>query len=111
MDTHYREKLSVREIASHVSLSLYYFSKLFREETDVTPYNYLTGVRLKNAMRMLLETDQTIEQIADICAFCSSANFIRCFRLHTGMTPSQFRKGIAGMTSSEKPDRKQQDAF
>ena len=111
MDTHYREKLSVREIASHVSLSLYYFSKLFREETDVTPYNYLTGVRLKNAMRMLLETDQTVEQIADICAFCSSANFIRCFRLHTGMTPSQFRKGIAGMTSSEKPDRKQKGAF
>jgi AraC family transcriptional regulator len=106
MDTHYREKLSVREIAAHVSLSLYYFSKLFREETEVTPYNYLTGVRLKNAMRMLIETDLTIEQIADICAFCSSANFIRCFRLHTGMTPSQFRKGIAGMTSSEKPDRK-----
>lgn len=106
MENHYREKISVRDIASHVSLSLYYFSKRFREETDVTPYNYLTGVRLKNAMRMLLETDLTVEQIADECAFCSSANFIRCFRQNTGMTPSQFRRGIAGMTSSERPGRK-----
>jgi AraC-like DNA-binding protein len=66
----------------------------------MTPYAYLTGVRMNQAMKMLLNTTSSVEEIADHCAFCSSANFIRAFRQSTGVTPRSFRKLISGITSA-----------
>ena len=84
--------------ASRVSPS--HLFRLFRKETGLTPYAYLTNVRMEHAMKMLLNTSYTVEEIADYCAFCSSANFIRAFRQSTGVTPRKYRKLISGITSA-----------
>lgn len=99
IEEHYMEKLSMKEIAGVSRLSQSYLFRLFREETGLTPYGYLMNVRMNHAMKMLLETPCTVEEIADHCAFCSSANFIRAFRQTTGVTPQKFRRLITGMTS------------
>ena len=49
---------------------------------------------------MLLNTSYTVEEIAEHCSFCSSANFIRAFRQNTGVTPYKYRKLISGITSA-----------
>ena len=100
IDSHYMEKLTMREIAAASRFSQSHLFRVFREETGMTPYAYLTGVRMNQAMKMLLNTPYSVEEIADRCAFCSSANFIRAFRQSTGTTPRKFRKLISGVTSS-----------
>ena len=100
MDTHYMEKLSAEQIADASRVSSSHLFRLFRKETGLTPYAYLTNVRMEHAMKMLLNTSYTVEEIADYCAFCSSANFIRAFRQSTGVTPRKFRKLISGITSA-----------
>ena len=100
MDEYYMDKISMEQIAEESHMSQSHFFRLFRLETGMTPYNYLMNVRINHAMKMLLETPYSMEEIADQCAFCSSANFIRAFRQNTGITPSKFRRLISGMTSS-----------
>ena len=100
MDAHYMEKLSAEQIAEASRVSPSHLFRLFRKETGLTPYAYLTNVRMEHAMKMLLNTSYTVEEIADYCAFCSSANFIRAFRQSTGVTPRKFRKLISGITSA-----------
>lgn len=100
MDEHYMEKLSAEQIAEASRVSSPHLFRVFRKETGLTPYGYLTNVRMEHAMQMLLNTPYTVEEIADYCAFCSSANFIRAFRQNTGVTPRRFRKLISGITSA-----------
>ena len=100
MDRHYREKITTERLASLSAISPSHFSRLFREETGMTPYNYLTRIRLNQSMRLLLETSYSVEEIAEYCSFCSAANYIRCFRQNTGTTPHKFRRLIIGMTPS-----------
>ena len=100
MDAHYMEKLSAEQIAEASRVSPSHLFRLFRKETGLTPYAYLTNVRMEHAMKMLLNTSYTVEEIADYCAFCSSANFIRAFRQTTGVTPRKYRKLISGITSA-----------
>ena len=100
MDAHYMEKLSAEQIAEASRVSPSHLFRLFRKETGLTPYAYLTNVRMEHAMKILLNTSYTVEEIADYCAFCSSANFIRAFRQSTGVTPRKYRKLISGITSA-----------
>ena len=100
MEEHYMEKISMERIAEASRFSSSHLFRVFREETGLTPHAYLTNVRMNHAIKMLLNTPYSVEEIAEYCAFCSSANFIRAFRQSTGTTPRKFRKLISGVTSS-----------
>ena len=100
IEEHYMEKLTMDQIADHSRISQSHLFRVFREETGQTPYGYLMNVRMNHAMKLLLETPYSVEEIAEHCAFCSSANFIRAFRQATGVTPRKFRKLVTGMTSA-----------
>lgn len=89
---HYGEDLSIDDLAAQAALSRYHFSRIFRQEVGTSPHAYLLEVRLRNAKRMLLETDFSIEEISRACAFCSASNFIRTFRQSNGLTPAKFRQ-------------------
>lgn len=89
---HFQEPLTVDGIAASVSLSRYYFSRLFKKETGFAPHEYLLDVRLRNSKQLLTETSLSVEQIAFQCGFTSAVHFIRAFKKDTLVTPSAFRK-------------------
>lgn len=89
---HFREPLSVEQLAAFCHLSKYYYSKMFKAYTGVTPYDYLLDIRIQYSQQLLLNTTATIEEIAHEIGFADSANFIVCFKKRTSMTPLQFRK-------------------
>ncbi len=91
-EAHFCEQVSLDTLASVAMLSKYHFSRRFRAEVGVSPHVYLIQLRLAEAKRQLAETTDTVEQIAEHCAFSSASNFIRCFRQQTGMTPFRFRQ-------------------
>ena len=88
----YLNELTVPEIAKAVNLSSSYFSKIFKESTAQSPYDYLLSVRLDKAKELLVNSDMPISEIAYRCGFNSTSNFIYFFKKETALSPLQFRK-------------------
>lgn len=95
MNDHYTENISLDDIAAAVSLSKFYFSRLFEKETGTTPWEFLIETRLRNAMQMLTHSNAAVEEIAASCGFSNTAHFIRTFKSHTNFTPGAFRRHFA----------------
>ena len=98
MDIHYTDPITLDDIADKVSLSKYYFTRLFHRETNYSPKEYLNRIRLRNAMHQLSSSRDSVEAIAFRCGFSSSTVFIRAFKKETdGITPERFRQYFAGI--------------
>ena len=72
-----------------------YFRRCFKEDTGKTPLEYLTEMRISQAKNLLIQNSGNRYSIADIalkCGFQDSFYFSTCFKKHTGVTPSQYRK-------------------
>ena len=92
MQEHYREPVSVDDIAASAALSKYHFSRLFREKTGVSPHEYLSSLRLQHARKLILETSLSVEDIASRCGFSTASHFIRAFKKEMEFTPAAYRK-------------------
>lgn len=91
MNYHYDLPVKLKELAKLAGLSVFRFSHLFREQTGITPVDYLTQVRIGHAMRLLTTTDWNFRQIMEVTGYTYQSYFIRVFKRVTGMTPQQFR--------------------
>lgn len=92
MEAHSGEQLNISQMAAHVNLSPFHFSRLFKRHALFAPHEYLVTIRLKRAIHMLRNEDCSIEEIASRAGFNSPSHFIRSFRLHMKMTPGQYRQ-------------------
>lgn len=91
IDEHYMEKLTLDMLADMAFLSKYYFTRAFSRYKGMTPYKYLSTVRLSHARQLLLTTSLTIDEIGWRVGYGGSKNLIRAFSLATGTTPAQYR--------------------
>lgn len=89
---HLSEQIKVGDIAKTVHMSLSHFSRIFKQQTGFSPYDYLLVTRLNQAKDYLQKTDMPIMNIAMQTGFNSDANFIYFFTLQTGISPGKFRK-------------------
>jgi AraC-like DNA-binding protein len=67
------------------------FSRFFKMRTGKTLSSYLSGIRLGNAARALVDTTATVSEICYSCGFNNLSNFNRVFKARRGMTPHEFR--------------------
>lgn len=88
---HYTEKCSVREVANAVGLSPTYFSAFFTHHFVQRYSDYLLNYRIEQASRLLLQSEQTITEIAHATGFGSSSHFVHQFRKCRGVTPLAYR--------------------
>ena len=91
MREHYREEISVKDIASSAGVSLYYFTRLFKKLKLQSPHLYLLNLRMDEAKKLLVYTADTIDVVADKTGFQSASHFIRAFKKAMNMTPNTFR--------------------
>lgn len=89
--SNYNKSLSVAEIADNAHMSVSFFSKVFKETTGFSPYDYLLSVRLDKAKELLQKTDDSVQNIAFKTGFNSTSNFIYFFKNETGISPLRFR--------------------
>lgn len=111
---HVHENLSLKQIADHVHLSPYYFTRLFKKETGYTPVNYLTNLKISLAQIMLRTSNSSVSQIADSLGYSSNTCFINAFRLRCHTTPAAYRKNLfqeerQGNTQTHNPKTIQED--
>lgn len=86
------EPVRLATIASLIGLSPWQFSRSFHASAGARFTTYLIGLRLEHAMRMMLETNRSLCDIALECGFGDQSNFSRVFVRSQGITPSKWRR-------------------
>ena len=93
---HVRENLShelaVAELAQVVSMSQYYFSKLFKLSTGTTPHQYVMRQRVERAQEILREGRTPLVEVATHVGFETQSHFTSVFRRLSGATPKRYRE-------------------
>ena len=91
INNHYREELSLEDVAKFAGFSRYYFSRSFKRQTGYSFKDYLCQKRLQVAMDLLIRTNRSMRDVATESGFGSVATFNRVFREKKGCTPTQYR--------------------
>jgi PAS domain S-box-containing protein len=86
------EIVSVTELARELQLSHRHFDRRFKEDTGLTPKQFLGRSRVQLACRLLQQTDQSIGEIALDLGYCDQSAFTAQFRRRMGFTPHRYRK-------------------
>lgn len=89
---HYREKLSVTDMAREGGISVSSQERLFRKTFGLTPLMYLRKTRLNAACKLLRDTDTSLSEIAVQCGFNDQTNMTRAFRMELKITPLRYRR-------------------
>jgi signal transduction histidine kinase/ABC-type sugar transport system substrate-binding protein/AraC-like DNA-binding protein len=89
---HYAHPVSRKDIAAAVSVSENYMSQIFRDEMRISPWDYLTRLRIERAKELLIRTDGNVTQIATQVGFNDSAYFSRVFGRLAGVSPREWRE-------------------
>ena len=90
--TEYTHPISLDDLADLCSISKPHLIRCFKKYLNCTPHEYLLSYRLKQSKQMMIGSQNTVEQIAELCGFNSASHFTRAFRGATGITPSEFRR-------------------
>ncbi|MBQ6811076.1 MAG: helix-turn-helix domain-containing protein, partial [Firmicutes bacterium] len=89
---HYKERITVHQIAEKVHLSDSYLSHIFSETFGRTITEYITSVRIEYAKTLLAEPGSSISEIALECGFEDVSYFSRVFKKSEGITPRDYKK-------------------
>lgn len=89
---HYREKITLEDMATLAGYAKTYFCRQFKRTTGVSFYRYLTQYRIQAACLMLDAPCESFAAVAEATGFSTQTLFCRAFKECTGMTPSQYQK-------------------
>lgn len=91
----YSFPISRKNIADAVGVSENYISQIFREETTISPWDYLSRYRIHKAKELLLQSDDSVTNIAIKVGFNDPAYFSRVFHKLTGTSPLEYRQSAS----------------
>lgn len=91
IDDHWREEFDIDKLADIVHISRYHYSRLFKQHTGMTPYNYYQNVKFGKLKEMLCDNNLSITQVFEKCGMDYNGNLAKKFKDKLGMTPSQYR--------------------
>lgn len=91
IEVNLKTDFSVSELAAVSGVSQQYLGRIFRQTMNASPAEYIIKLRIREAMRLLAETDKSIAEISQICGFSSAGYFCAVFRKNEGITPSAYR--------------------
>jgi AraC-like DNA-binding protein len=87
-----RESLTSSDVADVAGLHPNYAMRLFKRLTGMTIQEYVVHGRMAHAQRLLLRSNESVEQIGDKAGFQCASQYYATFKKVTGYTPLQFRK-------------------
>ncbi|MDR0474797.1 MAG: AraC family transcriptional regulator [Treponema sp.] len=91
----YSKKITTNEIADKMAMSIPHFCRLFKRLTGNSFQNYLQSLRITEAIKLILSTDNSIKEIASIVGFNDVNFFVRVFKKQIGIPPFQYKKKYA----------------
>lgn len=91
LTNNFYQDIKISDIAKQYGISERLLNLKFKKDLGISPKQYLINIRINTAKEQLLNTDQTISQIANTCGFASPAYFTAYLKKATGKTPKEFR--------------------
>lgn len=92
---HFSSNITLNDAAKAANISSSYLSLLFKQETGINFSDYLTQYRMKQAEKLLVETNLRIYEIAEKVGFSSPYYFSRVFKDATKMTCKEYKDRYA----------------
>ncbi|MFM9279667.1 helix-turn-helix domain-containing protein [Paenibacillus jiagnxiensis] len=91
--THFSDPdLSLTLLSDRFQIGPKYLSQLFKECVGENFSDFLIGLRIENAKKLLRETDETVQDISACVGYLNTTSFIRVFKKVVGMSPRQYRE-------------------
>jgi len=95
IEAHLDDRLTLTEVAGVACLSPYHFSRSFKQAVGVGPRRYIVQRRVARAKTLLRRTNQPLSWVAQEAGFADQSHLTAEFRRQIGVTPGQFRAGLA----------------
>ena len=95
MNQNFQKNITLTEVSKLVNMTDVSFSRFFKTRTGITFMDSLLELRLGHASRLLIDTTQSVAEVAYNCGFNNISNFNRLFKKKKGCTPKGFRESYS----------------
>ena len=95
MNLNFQKSITLSEVSKLANMTDVSFSRFFRSRTGITFMDSLLEMRLGHASRLLIDTTQSVAEVAYNCGFNNISNFNRLFKKKKGCTPKEFRENYS----------------
>lgn len=89
---HYNENISLEDMSNLINVNKSHFCRLFKKAANTSLVDYINFVRISKAESLLISTEHSISEIAELVGFTSGAYFTKIFKRTKSLTPMQYRK-------------------
>lgn len=96
INANFDKQVSLAEVAKIANMTEVSFSRFFKNRTGISFIDNLIDIRLGHASRKLIDTTETVAEVAYNCGFNNISNFNRIFKKKKGCTPKEFRVNLTG---------------
>lgn len=88
------EKLSVEKLSNKLGISQTYLTRLLKKEIGMNFIDYLTYIRIQNAIELMKDPSIKIYEIANLVGYNTQHYFSNVFKKNMGMSPNDYRAGM-----------------
>lgn len=86
------KKVTLEDLGRETGYSALHTLRLFRQDTGMTPHEYLSMLRMNHARMLLADTAKPMKEISELCGYAAPEYFQVAFRKETGITPGEYRR-------------------
>lgn len=94
IEENYAKDLNMAVVSNYISMNYSLFSYSFKQYTGSNFVNYLKDIRMREAKRLLAETDMRIVEISQEVGYDNEKHFMKIFKASCGVSPSEYRKNM-----------------
>jgi len=91
INDNYANEISLESLANKIGYSVFHFSRLFKQLTNMSFNEYVNHIRIKKAESLLINANLSITEVASMSGFDSLSSFYRNFKLAKNCSPKEFR--------------------
>lgn len=103
INDNFADNITLNKLADEEFISIHYLSKIFKIETGVNFYDYITEIRIDRAVKDLIASNTPINKIALNCGFPNIQSFNREFKKRFNQPPSEYRKKNSIINEEKSP--------
>lgn len=94
INQNYNSDLNMAVVSNYISMNYSLFSYSFKQYTGSNFVNYLKDIRIREAKRLLADTDMKIIEISRSVGYDNEKNFMKIFKSSCGVSPTEYRKNV-----------------